>query len=87
MTNWLGKHPTPDTPAGATYHFNRAKVLSDCVVVGFGILEDRENEGEFVINLLLAKPNSTKQFALTAWVDEERTRPGWLEIVDLSQET
>lgn len=83
MSKWIGKHPTSETPAGATYHFNRAAALAECVVVGFGIIEDTHNPGEFVINLMLVNPMNDKEYSVTSWVDEERTRPGWLEITEI----
>lgn len=79
---WIGKTPDRDTPAGATYQFNRAIVLKDAKVKGIGIAEDTLNPGEFAVVLLMVNEETGKEFSISAWVDEERTRPGWLHISD-----
>lgn len=77
---WIGNKPNSDTPPGATHAFNRAQVLCGTHVVGIGIAEDTLNPGEFAIYLCLYNPETCEEFTVSAWVDEERTRPGWLEI-------
>ncbi len=77
---WLGKTPNSDTPPGATHAFNRAYALKDCRIVGIGIAEDTLNRGEYVTYLLVLNEETGEEFSVSAWVDEERTRPGWMEI-------
>lgn len=79
---WIGNKPNSDTPPGATYAFNRAQVLCGSRVIGIGIAEDTLNPGEFVIYLCLYNSETGEEFTVSGWVDEERTRPGWLEIKD-----
>lgn len=83
--NWKGIKPTEDTPAGATYHFNRARPLAGCIVAGIGIAGDNLNEGDYVLSLLLVDPQTHKAFSISAWVDEERTRCGWLDIAEVKE--
>jgi hypothetical protein len=77
---WVGKTPNEDTPPGATYQFNRAVVLKDARVRAIGVAEDNLNPGEFVVCLFMVKEDTGEEFAISAWNDEERTRPGWLHI-------
>ena len=84
---WTGKKPTQDTPPGATYAFNRAQVLKECVVKGIVVAEDTLNPGEFVIQLFLVSPVTRKQFVISAWRDEERNGAGWLDIEAIDRPT
>lgn len=82
---WIGKKPSGETPAGATYQYNRAMVLKDCCIRGIGVAEDTFNPGEFVVYLLLSNDNTGEQFTIAAWADEEMNRPGWLDIIQTRQ--
>ena len=84
-SNWKGIQPDADTPAGATYHFNRARPLAGCVVAGIGIAGDNLNEGDYVVSLLLVDPNTHRAFSISAWIDEERTRVGWFDIAEVKE--
>jgi len=81
---WIGKTPNRDTPPGATYQFNRAMVLKEAIVKGIGVAEDSLNPGEFSVVLLMVNPETNEEFSVSSWVDEERTRPGWLHISNKS---
>jgi hypothetical protein len=52
-------------------------------VAGIGIAGDNLNEGDYVISLLLVDPKTHKAYSIAAWVDEERTRVGWLDIAEV----
>ena len=84
-SNWKGIQPDADTPAGATYHYNRARPLAGCIVAGIGIAGDNLNEGDYVISLLLVDPATQRAYSIAAWVDEERTRVGWLDISEVKE--
>jgi hypothetical protein len=78
---WIGKKPSGDTPAGATYQYNRAIVLKDCRIRGIGVAEDTFNPGEFVVYLMLCNDKTGEEFTISTWADEEMNRPGWLDII------
>jgi hypothetical protein len=79
---WVGELPNEQTPPGATRAFNSVKMLRGARVQGIGIAADNKNEGEFLTRLWLIAPNG-KAYQLEAWADEQRTRAGHIEVVEL----
>jgi hypothetical protein len=79
---WTGKTPTRETPSGATYAYNRVSVLKNATVMGIGIGEDRLNPGEYIISLMMVRPDG-KVFSVQAWRNEELASPGWLDIMPI----
>lgn len=80
---WTGQGPTEQTPPGATYVYNTIKPLKGMEVVGLGVMDDRDNPGEFVATILLGDRKTGQAFVIRAWRDEEQNGPGWLEVTEV----
>jgi hypothetical protein len=59
-------------------------VLKDATIKGIGIGEDRMNPGEYIISLIMVRPDG-RVFSVQAWRDEELNSPGWLDIIPIDK--